>query len=59
MAPLRLRHPTGISTLQIDLDTATVQDLLQAIFSASEIPPSAQDRALKPIPTYYAFSHMS
>jgi len=43
MAPLRLRHPKGISTLQLDLDTATVQDLLQAIFSVSEIPPSAQD----------------
>ncbi|KAI9446152.1 OTU-domain-containing protein [Lactarius indigo] len=43
MAPLRLRHPKGISTLQLDLDTATVQDLLQAIFSESEIPPSAQD----------------
>ncbi|KAF8261066.1 hypothetical protein EI94DRAFT_836938 [Lactarius quietus] len=43
MAPLRLRHPKGVSTLQLDLDTATVQDLLQAIFAASEIPPSAQD----------------
>lgn len=43
MAPLRLRHPKGVSTLQLDLDTATVQDLLQAIFSVSEIPPSAQD----------------
>ncbi|KAH9162681.1 OTU-domain-containing protein [Lactarius sanguifluus] len=43
MAPLRLRHPKGISTLQLDLDTATVQDLLQAIFTVSEIPPSAQD----------------
>ena len=50
MAPLRLRHPKGISTLQLDLDTATVQDLLQAIFSVSEIPPSAQDRALKSVP---------
>ncbi|KAI9443667.1 OTU-domain-containing protein [Lactarius psammicola] len=43
MAPLRLRHPKGVSTLQLDLDTATVQDLLQAIYSVSEIPPSAQD----------------
>jgi ubiquitin thioesterase OTU1 len=59
MAPLRLRHPKGISTLQLDLDTATVQDLLQAIFSVSEIPPSAQDRALKPVPLTFAFSHLS
>lgn len=49
MAPLRLRHPKGVATLQIDPDTATVQDLLQAIFAASEIPPSAQDRT-PPLP---------
>ncbi|KAI0263366.1 hypothetical protein BC834DRAFT_971360 [Gloeopeniophorella convolvens] len=43
MAPLRLRHPKGVSTLQLDPENATVQDLLQAIFSTSEIAPSAQD----------------
>ena len=46
MAPFRVRHPKGVSTLQLDPESATVQDLLQAIFSVSEIPPSAQDRAL-------------
>ena len=49
MAPFRLRHPKGVSTLQLDTESATVQDLLQAIFAVSEIPPSAQDRTL----TYY------
>lgn len=44
MAPLRLRHPKGVTTLQIDLDTATVSDLQQAIFSETEISPSRQDR---------------
>ncbi|KAF8503268.1 OTU-domain-containing protein [Russula emetica] len=43
MAPFRLRHPKGVSTLQLDTESATVQDLLQAIFAVSEIPPSAQD----------------
>lgn len=46
MAPFRLRHPKGVSTLQLDPESATVQDLLQAIFAVSEILPSAQDRTL-------------
>ena len=46
MAPFRIRHPKGVSTLQLDSESATVQDLLQAIYSVSDIPPSAQDRAL-------------
>src|ERR1700733_7348477 len=46
MAPFRLRHPKGVSTIQLDTESATVQDLLQAIFAISEIPPSAQDRTL-------------
>jgi hypothetical protein len=44
MAPFRLRHPKGVSTIQLDTESATVQDLLQAIFAISEILPSAQDR---------------
>ena len=44
MAPFRLRHPKGVSTIQLDIESATVQDLLQLIFSITEIPPSAQDR---------------
>jgi hypothetical protein len=45
MAPFRLRHPKGVSTIQLDTESATVQDLLQAIYTVSEIPPSAQDRS--------------
>ncbi|KAI0321658.1 hypothetical protein OF83DRAFT_1050894 [Amylostereum chailletii] len=45
MAPVRLRHPKGVTTLQLDLDSpdSTVQDLLYQIFNVTEIPPSAQD----------------
>ncbi|KAI6118850.1 hypothetical protein EV401DRAFT_2072001 [Pisolithus croceorrhizus] len=43
MASLRLRHPQGVSTLQVDFDGATVGDLQQQIFSASQIPPSQQE----------------
>jgi ubiquitin thioesterase OTU1 len=45
MAPLRLRHPNGVSTIQIDLESATVQDLLQEIYKITEILPSQQDGA--------------
>lgn len=43
MAPIRLRHPKGVTTLQIDLDNALVQDLQQEIFGASQISPSQQE----------------
>ncbi|KAI0807327.1 OTU-domain-containing protein [Fomes fomentarius] len=43
MAPVRLRHPKGVTTIQVDLTNATVQDLQQEIFAATEIPPSQQD----------------
>ncbi|KAI6045728.1 hypothetical protein EDC04DRAFT_3104352 [Pisolithus marmoratus] len=43
MASLRLRHPQGVSTLQLDFDSATVGDLQQQIFAASQIPPSQQE----------------
>ncbi|TFK54796.1 hypothetical protein OE88DRAFT_1732097 [Heliocybe sulcata] len=43
MAPIRLRHPKGVSTIQVDLDSFSIQDLQQAILAASEIPPSLQD----------------
>ena len=45
MAPFRIRHPKGVSTLQLDVESATVQDLLQGIFTVSDIPLSTQDRA--------------
>ena len=44
MAPVRLRHPKGVTTIQVDFTNATVQDLQQEIFAATEIPPSQQDR---------------
>lgn len=61
MAPFRLRHPKGVSTLQLDTESATVQDLLQAIFAVSEIPPSAQDRTLSTnlLPVIAAFTSLT
>lgn len=52
-AKLRLRHPKGVSTLTLDLDApdATVQDLLNQIFSVSEIMPSQQDLKIGYPPT--------
>lgn len=43
MPPIRLRHPKGVTTLQVDLDHASVQDLQQQIFEVSEILPSQQE----------------
>jgi ubiquitin thioesterase OTU1 len=47
MAPIRLRHPKGTSTLEVDLDSeeVTVQDVQQKIYAASGILPSRQIRA--------------
>ncbi|KAJ7510068.1 hypothetical protein B0H11DRAFT_1957484 [Mycena galericulata] len=45
MAPVRLRHPKGVSTIQVafDRDDFTVQDLQQEIYAASDILPSRQN----------------
>ncbi|KAI0748106.1 OTU-domain-containing protein [Daedaleopsis nitida] len=43
MAPLRLRHPKGVTTIQVDFTNATVQELQQEIFAATEISPSKQE----------------
>ncbi|KAJ7685374.1 hypothetical protein DFH06DRAFT_1264634 [Mycena polygramma] len=45
MAPVRLRHPKGVSTIQVafDKDEFTVQDLQQEIYAVTEIPPSRQN----------------
>ncbi|KAI0780957.1 OTU-domain-containing protein [Trametes elegans] len=43
MAPIRLRHPKGVTTIQVDLENATVQALQQEVFAATEIPPSQQE----------------
>ncbi|KAI0797963.1 OTU-domain-containing protein [Abortiporus biennis] len=43
MAPIRLRHPKGISTIQVDLEQFTVLDLQQEIYALTEIPPSLQE----------------
>ncbi|KAI0647033.1 OTU-domain-containing protein [Trametes meyenii] len=42
MAPVRLRHPKGVTTIQVDF-SATVQDLQQEIFAVTEIAPSHQE----------------
>ena len=43
---LRLRHPKGVSTLELDLNSSTVQDLLNQVQKFSQILPSQQDRKL-------------
>jgi len=43
MVSLRLRHPKGVTSIEVDLDTATVLELQSIIFSTTEIPPSRQD----------------
>jgi ubiquitin thioesterase OTU1 len=43
MAPLRLRHPNGITTIDLDWEIATVNDLQQQIRGATDIFPSQQD----------------
>ncbi|KAJ3818338.1 hypothetical protein EV361DRAFT_808640 [Lentinula raphanica] len=44
MAPVRLRHPKGVATIQVPFDNSsfTVKDLQQEIYTASQIPPSRQ-----------------
>ncbi|PIL23982.1 transcription factor [Ganoderma sinense ZZ0214-1] len=43
MAPVRLRHPKGVTTIQVDFTSSTVRDLQQEIFAATEISPSQQE----------------
>ncbi|KAL5489750.1 OTU1 [Sanghuangporus weigelae] len=40
---LRLRHPKGQATLELDLDTASVQDLQQRIREVTDVYPSQQE----------------
>ncbi|PPQ89147.1 hypothetical protein CVT25_006519 [Psilocybe cyanescens] len=43
MAPVRLRHPKGVSTIELPFDADfTVQDLQQEIYAATDILPSRQ-----------------
>lgn len=44
MAPLRLRHPGGVTTIQINFDNATVGDLQRQILREFGIPPPQQER---------------
>lgn len=41
-----MRHPRGVTTLDIDPETQTIEDLQVLIFSATEIPPSEQESKL-------------
>ncbi|KLO08950.1 OTU-domain-containing protein [Schizopora paradoxa] len=43
MAPIRIRHPKGASTIDIDLENSTVQDLQQKIREITDILPSQQE----------------
>jgi len=43
MANLRLRHPKGVTTISVDLDSASVLELQSIVFSATEITPSHQE----------------
>jgi len=43
MAPVRLRHPNGVTTIQVDFDRSTVQDLQQEVFTVTKILPSQQE----------------
>lgn len=43
VGPVRLRHPQGVSTIQVDFDTFTVLDLQQEIYALTEIIPSRQE----------------
>ncbi|CCA69782.1 related to OTU1-Yeast OTU Deubiquitinating enzyme 1 [Serendipita indica DSM 11827] len=43
MAPLRIRHPKGVSTIDIDLESGTVLELQQEIRKVTGILPSLQD----------------
>lgn len=43
MAPIRLRHPKGVSTIEV-LSDSTVQDLQQEIYAQTQILPSRQIR---------------
>jgi hypothetical protein len=52
MVNLRLRHPKGVTTITVDLDSATVLELQHIIFSATEITPSRQECACT-IPSHW------
>lgn len=43
MAPIRLRHAKGVSTIEV-LSDSTVQDLQQEIYAQTQILPSRQIR---------------
>jgi ubiquitin thioesterase OTU1 len=43
VVPIRVRHPRGVSTIEIDPATTTIDNLKVLIFSTTEIPPSEQE----------------
>ncbi|ORX37218.1 hypothetical protein BD324DRAFT_650824 [Kockovaella imperatae] len=43
MVAIRLRHPKGVTTLNLDPDHQTVEDLRAILFSTTEIPPYLQE----------------
>jgi hypothetical protein len=41
--PIRVRHPRGVSTIELDPATTSIDDLKVLVFSTTEIPPSEQE----------------
>jgi len=46
MVAIRVRHPRGVTTLDVDPSSQTVDDLKVLIFTATEIPPNEQGSML-------------
>lgn len=42
-AQIRLRHPGGVTTLDVDPETTTIGELKMMIFSTAEIQPEEQE----------------
>jgi hypothetical protein len=47
---VRLRHPRGVTNIEVDPEVNDIGDLKVIIFSATEIPPSEQDSEPAPCP---------
>lgn len=43
MVAIRVRHPKGVATLEVEPETQTVDDLRTLLFSITEIPPAEQE----------------
>lgn len=46
LAQIRIRHPRGVTTLELDPEMTTLDALRVLIFSSTEIPPNEQESEL-------------